>query len=356
MSALDRMFLGNPVSTWLLGLGIAAVAFLLLRVVRRILVRYVSGLSRVTKNALDDVIAAALKRTHGAFLAAVAALAGARVLSLDDGVRAILARAVLVLLAIQGGLWAAAALGKGIELYRERRSEADGSAAATMAALGFVGRLLIWGVVVLLVLENLGIDITALVAGLGVGGVAIALAVQNVLGDLFASLSIMLDRPFVPGDFLAVDDYLGSVEHIGLKTTRVRSISGEQLVFSNADLLTSRIRNYGRMYERRILFTIGVTYDTPPEKVARIPGMIREAIESRENTRFDRSHFRTFGPSSLDVETVYYVTVPDYATYMDIQQQINLDLLRRFADEGIEFAFPTRTIHVESPPPDGSAR
>jgi len=354
LTELDRVFLGNPISAWLLALGITALAYLLLRLLRRILIRYVTRLSQVTRNGLDDVIAAVLERTHGLFLFAVGALAGARALALDDRLRGILATSVVVLLAIQGGIWAVAGLVKGLDLYRERRHEGNGSAAATMAALGFVGRLLIWAVVVLLVLENLGVDVTTLVAGLGVGGVAIALAVQNILGDLFASLSIMVDRPFVPGDFLAVDDYQGSVEHIGLKTTRIRSISGEQLVISNADLLASRIRNYGRMSERRILFKIGVTYDTPPEKLAVIPGMIREAIESRENTRFDRSHFRSFGDSSLDIETVYYVTIPDYATYMDIQQEINLDLLRRLGDQEIQFAFPTRTIHVEggssSPP------
>jgi small-conductance mechanosensitive channel len=199
------------------------------------------------------------------------------------------------------------------------------------------------------VLDNLGVDITALIAGLGVGGIAVALAVQTVLGDLFASLSIALDKPFVVGDFLIVDDLLGSVEFVGLKTTRLRSLSGEQLVFSNSDLLNSRIRNYGRMYERRTAFDIGVTYQTPREKLKKIPDIIRTAIEKQDDTRFDRSHFKAYGDFSLNYETVYYISGPDYNKYMDIQQAINFEIHAAFEREQIEFAYPTQTIFVEKP-------
>jgi small-conductance mechanosensitive channel len=217
-----------------------------------------------------------------------------------------------------------------------------------MKALIFVIRLVLWSVVALLVLDNLGVDITALVAGLGVGGIAVALAVQNVLGDLFASLSIVLDKPFVNGDFIAIGDLVGNVEHVGLKTTRVRSLSGEQLVFSNADLLSSRIKNFGRMNERRIAFSIGVTYDTPRETLRQIPEMIKRAVESEDEARFDRSHFKEFGDSALMFETVYYVLVPDYAKYMDVQQAINLSIHEQFEASRIEFAFPTQTLHIVS--------
>jgi small-conductance mechanosensitive channel len=169
---------------------------------------------------------------------------------------------------------------------------------------------------------------------------------QNVLGDLFASLSIVLDKPFVLGDFLIVDEHLGNVEHIGLKTTRVRSLWGEQLIFSNSDLLNSRIRNLGRMQERRTVFALGVTYQTPREKLTRIPGILREAVEAQEKTRFDRSHFKAYGDFSLNFETVYYVTVADYNAYMDVQQAINLRIHERFEEEGIEFAYPTQTLFL----------
>jgi len=233
---------------------------------------------------------------------------------------------------------------------RSRRAR-DPSSVATVNAIAFLARLVLWSVALLLVLDNLGFNVTALVAGLGVGGIAIALAVQNILGDLFASLSIVLDKPFAVGDFLIVGEFMGSVEHVGLKTTRLRSLSGEQLIFSNNDLLGSRIRNYGRMYERRVVFKIGVTYQTPRDKLSRIPGIIRQVIEAQENVRFDRSHFQAYGAFSLDFETVFYVTKPDYNVYMDIQQAINLGIHEQFETEGIEFAYPTQTLFVERQEP-----
>ncbi len=174
-----------------------------------------------------------------------------------------------------------------------------------------------------------------------------ALAVQSILGDLFASLSIVLDRPFVLGDFLIIGEDMGSVEHIGLKTTRIRSLSGEQLVFSNADLLQSRIRNFGRMKERRVVFRVGVTYDTPPELAERIPSLLREILAEEEQVRVDRCHFKELGDSALVFETVYYVEDPAYIVYADIQQRVNVGIMRRFEAEGIEFAYPTQTVVLQ---------
>jgi len=184
----------------------------------------------------------------------------------------------------------------------------------------------------------------------------VALAVQNILGDLFASLSIVLDKPFAVGDFLIIDEHMGAVENVGLKTTRVRSLSGEQLVFSNADLLKSRIRNFGRMFERRVVFKIGVTYQTPRDKLQRIPAMIREAIQRQDKVRFDRSHFQAYGDYALTFETVYYVLSPDYNQYMDIQQAINLEIHEAFEAEGIEFAYPTQTLFLQRCAMVGSRR
>jgi len=250
---------------------------------------------------------------------------------------------------LQAGLWGGALVNSVLEEYRKRKQKENPEDLTTLGLIGLAGRIAVWSVVVLLILDNLGVDITALVAGLGIGGVAVALALQNILGDLFASLSIVLDKPFVVGDFLAVGDMLGSVEHIGLKTTRLRSLSGEQLVFSNTDLLGSRVRNYGRMYERRVVFSLGVTYQTPRDKLRLIPTVIREAIEAQENTRFDRSHFSQYGDFSLNFESVYYVLSRDYNQYMDIQQAIYLAIHERFEEEGIEFAYPTQTLFLERP-------
>jgi small-conductance mechanosensitive channel len=228
-----------------------------------------------------------------------------------------------------------------------RKGATPSSTVAILGLAGFFARVAVWTTVFLLVLDNFGIDITALITGLGIGGIAVALAVQNVLSDTFASISIILDKPFEVGDFIIVGDLLGVVENIGIKTTRVRSLSGEQLVFGNNDLLSSRIRNFKRMYERRVAFGFGVLYETPIEKLEWIPGMVREGIEALEQTRFDRAHFKGFGESSLDFEIVYYVLAPDYALYMDIQQKINLHIMREFAREGVDFAYPTRMLHVK---------
>ena len=202
-------------------------------------------------------------------------------------------------------------------------------------------RIVLWGVGIVFVLDNLGFNVAAVVAGLGIGGIAIALAAQTILGDLFNYFVIFFDRPFEEGDFVVFDDYLGVIENIGIKSTRIRSLSGEQIVISNSNLTGSRIRNYKRMSERRILFKLGIVYDTPLEKVKKIPDMIRKIIEKMPNTRCDRAHFKEFGDYSLNFEMVYYVISPDYNKYMDIQQAINLEIFQAFKDEAIEFAYPT---------------
>ena len=253
----------------------------------------------------------------------------------------------IILLVFQGGLWVSAASLRFIHIRREDELQENPGVVAAMDVLSFVVRVAIWSVVLLLMLDNLGVDVTALVAGLGVGGIAIALAAQNILGDLFASLSIVLDKPFVVGDFLIIGEHLGTVEKVGIKTTRLRSLSGEQLVFSNNDLLSSRVRNFGRMYERRIVFSIGVTYQTSADQLKRIPELLKQAVEAQDDVRFDRAHFQKYGDFALIFEIVYYVKSSDYATYMDIQQAINLKIFRDFEEAGIEFAYPTQTLYLQ---------
>jgi small-conductance mechanosensitive channel len=260
-------------------------------------------------------------------------------------------RTVIGMMLLQCGFWAT----RGLDFWlRHRFAQGDvnetGAREMTRSLLSFLARVVLWSLVALLILDNLGLNVTALIASLGIGGIAVALAVQNILGDLFASLSIAIDKPFVIGDFIIVDDLMGTVEHVGLKTSRIRSLGGEQIVFSNNDLLKSRIRNYKRMQERRVVFAIGVTYDTEETELRMIPGMIRLAIEAQTTARFDRAHFKGFGAFSLDFEAVYYVREPDYNVYMDAQQAINLQLVREFAAHNIGFAFPTQTLHIASAP------
>ncbi len=342
---LTTVFYGNEIRTWLIALGIAIGSLLVLRLVEQVLVVRVQRLAKTTNTVIDDVVVGALRKTKLIYLFIVSAHLGTAVLALPENLRSLQWSVLIVASLLQAGIWVSAGLHIWLQHYRA--SEEDGANRTTMNALSFIVRTVLWTTIVLLILDNLGVDVTALVTGLGIGGVAIALAVQNVLSDLFASLSIVLDKPFVNGDFIVVGDLAGSVEHVGVKTTRIRSISGEQLVFSNNDLLTSRIRNFGRMNERRVVFSLGVTYQTAANKLEQIPGFIREAVEAREHVRFDRSHFATYGDSSLNFETVYFVESADYGQHMDILQAVNLSIFRRFEDEGIEFAYPTQTLFIE---------
>lgn len=355
MNILETSLYGNSLKLWLIALGISILAFVILCIVKSVVGRKAAALAKKTETAVDDHIAELINRTKLFFLVAISLYLGSHFLTLPGSARQILGKIAVLVVLLQLAVW-----GNGLfESWRKRmlrqKREEDPASVATYAALGFLVRLALWTVVLLLALDNFGIDITALVAGGAVGGIAVALAVQNILGDLFASMSILLDKPFVIGDFIVVDGLLGTVEHIGLKTTRLRSLGGEQLIFANSDLLKSRIRNYKRMEERRIMFEVGVVYQTPPDKLAAIPGIIAEIIKTHELARFDRSHFKAFGSSSLDFETVYYVNSPDYLAFMDIQQAINLAIFRRFGEEGIEFAYPTQTVFVDrSSSPTGS--
>lgn len=220
------------------------------------------------------------------------------------------------------------------------------SRASSIGAIGlFLSRIFLWILMALIVLDNFGVKITALLAGLGVGGIAIALAVKSILEDIFSSLTLALDKPFAPGDAITIGDFSGTVESIGIKTTHVRSINGEMLIFSNSDLLQSRLRNFGRMRERRVVFTIGITYETSPENVKNACKIIRDVVTSHEKVRLDRVHFLTFNSSSLDIEVVYWVSSPEFSVHADIKQSINFQILERFNEAKIEFAYPTqRTI------------
>ena len=341
------IFWDNSLLIWFSAAGIAAAVFSVLLLIRGIVRGRLTKLAKETGLVWDDLAIHVVGKTKRFALLVGSVYVGSQLLTLTDTVNSVLRGAMAVTVLLQIGIWGTAAVTFLIRHHTKERA-GDGAAITSMKALSLVVRLVLWSIVALLVLDNVGVDITALVAGLGVGGIAVALAVQNVLGDLFASLSIAMDKPFVNGDFIVVGDMKGSVEHVGLKTTRLRSLSGEELIVSNSDLLSSRIRNYGRMGQRRGSFTIGVTYGTPRDLLRKIPEMIQQAVEAQSDTRFDRSHFTEFGDSAIMFETVYHMIVPDYGKYMDVQQAINLSLHEQFEANGIEFAFPTRTVHIAS--------
>jgi small-conductance mechanosensitive channel len=350
----DTEVYGNTVLLWISGVTLGALVYILLRIVTSYGARKLKKLADGTRNTADDFLVKLFLDIKRGVLFVASVYIGSLPLTLDKSSQGTLDAILILAVLIQAGFWGS----RLILVFLPgivKVDTSDPQSASAFGLLSFVGRVLVWGTVTILILDNLGVDITALVAGLGVGGIAVALAVQNVLGDLLGSLSIVLDKPFQVGDFIVVGDEVGTVARIGIKTTRVQSLSGEELVFANSDLLKSRIRNYKSLYKRRVSFTIGVTYETPQEKLELIPTIIKEAVVAQEHAEFSRSHLHEFGPSSLDYVTVFFVIIPDYQVYMDIQQGINLAIIKRFREEGIEFAYPTQTLHIAGDENSGSS-
>lgn len=346
---LNQTIFDTPLRQWLIAVTTVLAVFVALRLVKGIAASRLATIADKTETHWDNAIVNAIKQTRTVFLLVTSLYLGSLFLQLPDRLQSVFHILFMIVLLLQSGIWLTAITTTVMGQYRQRALEKNPAAATSINAIAFVSKIVIWSLLVLVALDSMGINITTVVAGLGIGGVAVALAVQNILGDLFASLSIILDKPFVIGDFIILNEYLGVVEYIGLKTTRVRSLSGEQIVFSNSDLLNSRVRNYGRMFERRVPFTLGVTYDTPREKLKLIPEIIRDAVDAQDKTRFDRSHFMKYGDFALQFETVYYVLSPDYNIYMDIQQSINLMIHEAFEREQISFAYPTQTLYMKNP-------
>ncbi len=349
MSIFENEILENSLQSWLIAVGIALGIFLVFLFIKRIFKNRLKNLIRKSKMNLDDYLIPLLSQTRWFSILAVGLWGGSLVLALPADIQNWFIRIVKFVLVLQVGFWGTGVISLYIDRGVKAKVEEDqGEDATTLDALGLIGKIILWVILFLIILDNLNVEISSLVASLGIGGIAVALALQNILGDLFASLSITIDKPFAIGDFVAVDDFEGDVEDIGLKSTRIRSLSGEELIFSNMDLLNSRIRNFKRLEKRRISFTIGVVYGTPVEKMKKIPGMIEDIISPIENVEFDRAHFKTLGDFSLDFAVVYHVLDPAYASYLDIQQVINLEIYQQFEKDGIEFAYPTQTIMLDS--------
>jgi small-conductance mechanosensitive channel len=348
MELHERLLFGNPVIDWIYALGLGLLTFAALLLVRRLATRqarryFGSELPRGLR-LLSTLVA----KTQIFPLLALSLIVGSKYLELGKRAERFTTIAIVVMISLQIGIW----LSTAVRFYlTEHQAHAQDRNSKTMATIvQFVANVLIWAVVLIAALDNLNINVTALVTGLGIGGIAVALAVQNVLGDLLASVSIALDKPFEVGDAIALDGgFTGTVESIGIKSTRVKSVSGEQIVVPNSEIVKVKLRNYGRLQERRATFTFGVAYDTTPAQLEAIPALIRSAIADagQGKTRFDRAHFTSFGDSKLNFEVVYFVTVPDYNLYMDIQQGVNLRLMRELDARGVKFAVPTPAVVIE---------
>jgi small-conductance mechanosensitive channel len=345
MNTLTTVYFGNPVWAWMAAALVAALSIVVAAILKGFLPKRlenhldVAGLPR--RMIYQCARSSSLLLVFGASLWLVCLI-----LSLPDKWERVCRTLAILSGAAQGAIWIHSVITLLAEQGEERATARNPGAATTVRALGLMGKAVLWTMIALLVLHNAGINITALIAGLGIGGVAVALALQNILADVFASISILLDKPYQVGDFIAVGDSMGTVERIGIKTTRLRSLSGEQLVFSNGELLKSRIRNFRRMTERRVEFSIGVAYSTPYLKVELIPSILREIISANEHVRLERANFKEFGEGSLTFECVYFVEDLSYSVFLGVQESINLEILRRFQVEEIELAHPNRTLYI----------
>lgn len=343
----SQVFLGNTLKDWTIAIGIIVVTFVLLRIAKSIVLNKLKVWSQRTNTQFDDFLISLINRFVIPFLYILGVYWGIQSLSLSPKVGKVVNVAILFagtffvirLFTATVSYFINSYLGTHIE-QESRRKQARG--------LIIVVNIVIWAVGILFFIDNLGYNITTIIAGLGIGGVAIALASQAILGDLFSYFVIFFDKPFEIGDFIIVGDKMGVIEYIGIKTTRIRSLGGEQVIFSNTDLTNSRVHNYKRMEKRRVVFMLQVTYNTPVEKMSKVPGIVKRIIEAQPDTQFDRAHFFSFGDFSLNFEVVYYVLSPDYNLYMDRQQAINLEIMRAFEREAVEFAYPTQNLIISN--------
>jgi small-conductance mechanosensitive channel len=342
---LERVFLGNRISDYLIAITALLMSFLIINIVIRYFIKRFKKISEKTTTTVDDFLVNILEKLAIPFLYLLAIYISIKSLSFhpyfEKGVNYFELAVVMYFLA----RFITMLVRYGFKTYLAK-SGYDASLERSLQGITVVIKILVWGGGVIFFLDNLGFKISAVIAGLGIGGVAVALAAQAILKDLFSYFSIIFDHPFKIGDFIIVGDFMGTIEHIGIKTTRIRSLGGEMLIFSNSDLTDSRLRNYKLMEKRRIVFKLGVTYETPTKKLKEIPKIIENIVKNVKDTMFDRAHFFSYGDFSLIFEIVYYVVGPDYNKYMDVQQEINVSIKEEFEKNGIGFAYPTQTLYV----------
>lgn len=346
---MHQEFFGNSISSYLMAIAVFLAACILITLVVRRIVVHIKNIAAKTTATIDDFFVLVLEKIVIPFLYIIALYVSIKSLSLHPYLAKGINFAVLAATVVSCARFVVMLVGYAFTEYQQKNA-GDKALERSLHGVLVIVRVLVWGAAAIFFLDNLGFKISAVIAGLGIGGVAVALAAQAVLKDLFSYFSIIFDRPFKVGDFIVVDDFMGTIEQIGVKTTRVRSLGGEMLIFSNSNLTDSRLRNYQLMERRRVLFRIGVVYQTPLGSLREIPGIIETIIRSVKETTFDRAHFLSYGDFSLLFEVVYYVNSADYNRYMDIQQEVNFRIKEEFERRKIEFAYPTQTLYVASGP------
>jgi len=342
---MDREFLGNSLTEWGIAIGIFLGVYIIVRIFKYLLIRYLTKLAQRTKTQIDDFLIEAVRKSVVPALYFLGIYVGLATLDFPQRAEKAINIALMVILTFYVLRLITSAIKFTVYNYLDRQEDKDLKKKQVRGILIIVN-VVVWMLGIVFLLDNLGRDVTAIIAGLGVGGIAIALAAQTVLGDLFSYFVIFFDRPFEIGDFIIVDDKMGNIEYVGIKTTRIRTLNGEILVMSNTDLTNSRVHNYKQMQRRRIVFTIGVTYQATYEQLQAIPGYIKDIVKGIDKVTLDRTNFSGYGDSALNFETVYYVEDPDYNLYMNLQEQLYLAIFKKFSDEEIAFAYPTRTVFM----------
>ncbi|WP_192349415.1 mechanosensitive ion channel family protein [Algoriphagus sp. Y33] len=344
---LTTEYFGNTGKEYLIVLGAIALALMLVRIFKNVVLKRLADFVSKSKTTIDDFIVESIGVYVVPMVYFTVMYAGLKTLVWPERITSILEVIFVVIITYYAIRLVSGIILMLLQSYI-RRQEGGEEKVKQMGGVIMIINGVIWLVGLIFMLSNLGYNVSAIIAGMGIGGIAIALAAQNIIGDLFNYFVIFFDRPFEVGDFLVVEDKNGVVDKIGIKTTRIKTLSGEQLVFANSDLTGSRIHNYKKMQTRRIVFSVGVTYETPVEQVKMIPGLLKEIVESEERVNFDRAHFKAFGDSSLDYEIVYIIKSADFNTYMDIQQDFNFQIYQKFGELGISIAFPTRTLYLRN--------
>jgi len=339
----DQVLWDNTIRDWAIAITVIVAAMVLLRIFKYVVLQRLKKLANRSRSRFDDLLIFLIGRFVVPLLYCLAVYYGLQYLKMGEKAQRLMHVAIMIVATFFIIRTISSVISYFIHNFI-RNEAAEETKRKQARGILLIIKGVVWLIGLVFLVDNLGYDITTIITGLGIGGIAIALAAQTVLGDLFSYLVIFFDKPFEIGDFIIVDDKMGTVEYIGIKTTRVRTLGGEQLICSNTDLTNSRVHNYKRMEQRRVVFKFGVVYNTPAEKLKQVPLIVKNAIESQELTKFDRAHFLSFGDYSLNFEVVYYVLSADYNRYMNIQQNINLQLFQRFEQERIEFAFPTQTL------------
>ena len=343
---LDRIVAGNTLGTWIIAIAVIAFAFLLLAIFKKVILYRVKQWVTSTKTRFDDYIITTLEKNVFPYLYFLAIYGGLSYLTLGQKINQVINIAIFTIGTFYVIRIVTSFISYAILNFVGSKDD-TGDKKKQVRGITLIASMIIWIIGLLFLVDNLGYDITTIIAGLGIGGIAIALAAQTILGDLFSYFVIFFDKPFQIGDFIVVDDKMGTVEYVGIKTTRIKTLNGEQLVCSNTDLTNSRVHNYKKMEKRRVAFSVGVVYQSSAEKMKKIPKIIKGIIKELPDTEFDRAHFSNFGDFSLNFECVYFVLSADYNLYMDRQQEINLRILEAFERERIEFAYPTQTILLQ---------